>query len=321
MTVLESEVAGLRRKAALAMDLTARVLVLSEEITHAVKEDHRLAENCAARAKRSKGELSSLAAVLREFGTFERPSIRKSGARPGRAPFDPALFIAVLQRQSHLRTLSDARDERERLTRARSFASGVVEDHQRLAQEWIADLAELDSELGTDLIRLEDEECRVLTHLARLEEGQILARDAEKSLVHLLKIFHGAVDHVAPPGTASGETKPVLRPERLDSVDAAIFDAQAMLTSTRRSLGGTPYLDAGVFQVELLSDFAGMCIASLGRDLEERDGTSRAARAVSWTLATVRALRGYLARSEFEEKHALDGLRFRRTRLLSKSRS
>ena len=76
-----------------------------------------------------------------------------------------------------------------------------------------------------------------------------------------------------------------------------------------------------MFQVELLSGFADMCIASLGRDFEERDGTGRASRSVSWTLATVRALRGYLARSEFEEKHALDGLRARRTGLLSKTRA
>ena len=306
MTILESEVAGLRRKAALA-----------------VKEDHRHAEACALRASRSRGsEYVALAAVLRALGTERAPAkITQRGARSERTVFDPGLFVAALQREAHGRTLAEAREERERLTRARAFASSVVEDHLKLAEEWVSGMSQWDTELGAELIRLEHEECGLLTRLARLEEAQILSCDAEQALGRLLTIFHGAVDHVVPAGAPDGESRAVLRPERLASVDAAIFDAQATLTATRRALGGTPYLDDGVFQVELLSGFAGMCIASLGRDFEERDGTGRAARSVSWTLATVRALRGYVARSEFEEKHALDELRIRRTRLLSKTRS
>jgi hypothetical protein len=304
MTVLEPDVARLRRKAALAVDLSARIVVLSEEIIRTVKEEHELAEACAQRSAGARiPDPVTLESVLAAFATES---------------IDSRLVVTLLQRESNLRLLADARQAREGLTRARAFAADVVGDHQRMMADWIAHLSQWDPALGENLLQLEDEECDFLRRMARLEEGLIAACDAERSLVSLSMVLRDAVDAVDSDRASNRPNRGTVRMELLGSADRWVFEIQATLARAWRALCGTPYLDAGAFQADILTRFAGWCFMCLGRDLEERDGTSRASRAVSWTLATVRALRGYLARSEFEAKHALDGIRIRRTNMLSR---
>ena len=286
------------------------------------KEDSRLAEICGLDAA--------------EIRSFQYPGLEKllSTFQPGMIPshlatwgriaavtsLDQVLAVALVQREANLRWQADARSERNELSAGRQEAWQTVEQHRGLVAEWTRALAQWDRGLSRDLVELENEERALLQRKMRLDSAQSAAQNAENALKSLWDALNYAVDWVDPEEGGKEEPTPILRSERLKYAEPWIFEVQVLLGRARRALWGTDDLTRCDFEADL-SQFAGWCIDSMGCDVAERDGTSRSARTVSWTLTTVLAFRGHLTRSEIEVDRALEQLRLRRTRRLSRTGS
>jgi len=319
MTVLEYDVARSRTESARAADLSARILALGQEIERMTKEESRLAEVCGLEP--------------RDLEAFQYPGLERLLAtfQPGMIPrhlatwskdatvtsLDQVLAVSLVQRQANLRSIADARGERTDLSARRRAAWEAVEQHRATVTEWTGALAQWDPGLRSDLCRMEDEERALLQRQSRLEFAQVAAQDAESALKSLWDALNYAVDWMVPDGAVGESPVPVLRSERLQYAEPWIFEVQVLLGRARRALWGTDDLSRCDFEADL-SQFAGWCIDSMGCDGAERDGTSRSSRTVSWTLTTVLAFRGHLTRAEIEVDRALEQLRLRRTRRLSR---
>jgi ElaB/YqjD/DUF883 family membrane-anchored ribosome-binding protein len=194
-----------------------------------------------------------------------------------------------------------------------------VARHRHLTARWTESFARWDASLASALTGMEDEERDLLRRLSRLAEAQTAAARTEIALDRLRVALHEATDWVRDRGDPRGPAA-VVRLEVFEHADPWMFEAQVSLARARWALSGTDSIDAGSFQAELLSEFARHWATSLGHDISSREGTARSTRSVSWTLTTVRALRGYLSRSATDAEQALAEVRDRRTTALSKSR-
>ena len=286
------------------------------------KEDARLAEICGLDAT--------------DLESFHYPGLEKllSTFQPGMIPshlatwgkiaavtsLDQVLAVALVQREANLRWQADARMERNELSAQRQAAWEIVELHQALVGQWTSALAQWDRGLQSELVGMENEERGLLQRQMRLEAAQSAAQEAENALKSLWDALSYAVEWMEPEGGAGAEPTPILRSERLKHAEPWIFEVQVLLGRARRALWGTDDLTRCDFEADL-SQFAGWCIDSMGCDVAERDGTTRSARTVSWTLTTVLAFRGHLTRSQIEVDRSLEQLRLRRTRRLSRAGS
>ena len=287
------------------------------------EEDRRLAETCGLDSEDVESfRYPGLEEILERFQPGMLVGRGSSlGKKATVTSLDQVLAVSLVQREANLRSLADARMEREQLAASRPFALETIAQHRDLITQWTGAFAAWDPALGSDLMRLESDERTLLQRQMRLDAAQAAARDAENALNCLWAALHDAVDWVQTPGDAGTPPVPVLRLERMRLAEPWIFEVQISLARARRALCGTDYLQGGPFQSDLLAQFAGWCIESMGCDVAERDGTGRSARTVSWTLTTIRALRGYLTRSQVEAEYSLEDLRRQRTKMLSRSRS
>jgi len=286
------------------------------------QEDCRLAEACGLDGGEVSFAYSGLAAVLE---TFRPGMLARHGATVSKSAtvtsLDQVLAVSLVQREANLRSLADARREYEQLSGCRRDASSAIAWHRDLMARWTGAFAQWDPGLGNDLVKLESEERALLQRQSRLEAAQAAARDAENALNCLWAALQDAVDWIPVEGAPGEPPTAVLRLERLGLAEPWIFEVQVSLARARRALCGTEYLEGGAFQADVLARFAGWCIESMGLDVAERDGTIRSCRTVSWTLTTVRALRGYLTRSQVQAGYLVEDLRRRRNKMLSHSRS
>jgi hypothetical protein len=305
--MLDSDLVRARHEAAAAGSVGARKITISREFDVLQKRERDLTE----RVDLGGGETDIFeGAGLEELlHTFAEDEVVAEDSLK--------LVSALLQRKVNLLVFADLREEQNRLLLSEQSLSDAASRYTELASRWVAMNAQGDPARGCTLSKLEKDEKEVEQGCVRMEEADTAAEDAERALERIRVILHDAVDWV-PGDTAKEKDTAILRPERLGSADPLIGAAQLSLSRVRRVLEEIGDLDAGEFQVDLLSGFAEKCIEGLVLDLAEKDGTDRALRPVTWTLTTIRALRGHLSRMRGNARHRLEEVRTRRAQILQR---
>lgn len=308
MTILDSDLERARQEAAVAGSFSARVIALSRELDLLLDHERDLAE----RVDLGHGDTEFFqGAGLEELlHTFTEEDAA--------ADDSIQLVSALLQRRVNLQVLADLRDEREKLLARETTLSSALARYTELYSRWMATNSQGDPGRACTLARLEQDEKETELKSLRMEEADSAAGEAEHALECLRVILHDAVDWVPGDTSAQEADTAILRPERVGPADPWLGAAQIALSRARRALEEVGSLESGEFQVDLLSGFAELCIQGLVCDHMENDGTVRALRPVTWTLTTVRALRGYLSRSRGDARRTIEDLRARRAQLLQR---
>jgi len=308
VAILDSDLAHARLDAALAGSFKARLAVLAKELDLHLQRERELAEQVDLGDGETEAfEGAGLEELLQVF--VEEDDLAAESLE---------LLSSLLQRKVNRMAFADLREERERVIADQHALSDALARYTELSARWVAVNSQGDPARGCTLAKIEKEEKESELKCYRLEEADAAAAESENALERLRAILHDAVDWVPGDKAAQEADTAILRPERVGPADPWLGAAQVTLSRARRAVEEIGRHDSGEFQVEVLKSFADQCIQGLAQDLARRDGTDRALQPVTWTLTTVRALRGSLSRFRGDLRHRIEDLQARRAQLLQR---